>query len=504
MSTSMIHALRFVLFLLVSVQLWAEVLPAGSAIELRLLGPVGSRTSHAGDPIEALVIAPVTREGEVLIPAGATITGRIQSVGRLGLGLKRARATIQLQFDTLHLPDGPNFPIHTRLAQVQTAKEKVNANGVIGGIRPGASLPATASYYVLPILCLDPDLGLPVLAVKFLIARSPDSEIYFPRGTEFFLEVVDPLQVSAMRKGNTGNDVRPLSASDLDSARELLGRLPMQQAEHGSNHPSDLLNIFFLGTRDQLNRAFRAAGWSGAQDRSLVTIYRMYHCMIQRTSYSAAPMGKLKLNGMIADVDYQKSLDTFSKRHHIRLWKQPNTDVWLSAATEDVSYRIHRGHLTHASDPHIDDERAKVLNDLAFTGCLESAGLMSRDWAVQPDPDSTPVQTDGKMAVLRLNDCLHPRTMPEPTPDNRGQPRRIVQILEAIRTDLIRSNPVSLAFNMRRMVEETPSYGLNTFRMRRTVASQIRVAGSSPSEQEAESHRWIRSSVLDASDSGVQ
>src|SRR4051812_33266637 len=112
----MMHALRLGLFLLLSVQSWAELVPGGSAIELRLLAPVGSRTSHAGDSIEALVIAPVTRDGEVLIPAGATLAGRVQSVARLGLGLKRSRATIQLQFDTLHLPDGPNFPIHTRLA----------------------------------------------------------------------------------------------------------------------------------------------------------------------------------------------------------------------------------------------------------------------------------------------------------------------------------------------------------------------------------------------------
>src|SRR3954454_4507881 len=107
----MMHALRLGLLLFLSVQSWAELLPGGSAIELRLLGPVGSRTSHAGGPIEALVIAPGPPGGEVLTPAGATMAGRVQSVGRLGLGLKRSRATIQVQFDTLRLPDGPNFPI---------------------------------------------------------------------------------------------------------------------------------------------------------------------------------------------------------------------------------------------------------------------------------------------------------------------------------------------------------------------------------------------------------
>ena len=487
---------RLGLLFLLSATLWAETLPSGSGLEVRLLRPVGSRISHAGDPIEAVVIAPVTQDGQVLVPFGATLSGRIQSVARLGLGLKRARATLEFQFDSLHLQDGSEMPIHTRLAYVETAKEKVSESGVVGGIRPAANLSSTASYYVLPILCLDPAFGVPVFAVKSLIARSPDSEIFFPAGTELVLRLVQPLKLIA-GKNVTSRDIEPLSSSDLANARALLERLPSQQADQGPNHPSDLLNILFLGTSDQLSRAFRAAGWSGAQERSLLTIYRMYHCMVQRTSYSAAPMGKLKLNGLLADADYQKSLNTFSKRHHLRVWHQPNTDAWLSAATEDISYRFHRGHLTHTSDAHIDDERAKVLNDLAFTGCLESGALVSRDWVIRPYPDSKVIQTDGRVAVLRLNDCLHPRTMPTVSAKS-GQPERLLQILEAIRTDLVRSNPISLAFNMRRMVEETP----NSFRLMRAAANQAPIAGSQVSEQKAEVHHWMRSSVLDASSDG--
>lgn len=497
------QAARLGIILLLSVTLRAETLPSGSNLELRLVRPVGSRISHVGDSIEAQVIAPVTRNGEALVPAGATITGRVQSVGRLGLGLKRARATIQLDFDSLHLPEGPSLPVHTRLATVEAAKEKVDTAGVVGGIRPAANLSATASYYVLPVLWLDPEFGIPFLALKCLIARSPDSEIYFPAGTEFFLQLLDPVELPASRRISNGVDFQALSSSDLDTARALLGRLPTQQADHGPDHPSDLLNILFLATSEQLNRAFRAAGWSGAQARSLLTIYRMYHCMVQRSAYSDAPMGQLKLNGLKADADYQKSLNTFSKRHHLRLWHQPESDAWFSAATEDISYRFHRGRLTHASDPHIDNERTKVLNDLAFTGCLESAALISRDWVVKPDPDSAEIHTDGKVAVLRLNDCLHPRQMAEPTSDHQRQQRRSLQVLNAIRTDLIRSNPVSLAFNTKRMVKGTPTNGLNTFRVRRAPADQPTVtARSAPAEQDHDPHRWIRSSVLDISSDG--
>ena len=62
-----------------------------------------------------------------------------------------------------------------------------------------------------------------------------------------------------------------------------------------------------------------------------------------------------------------------------RGWKQGQEDAWLGAATEDVSYKFQRMHLTHATDPLIDNERTKVLNDVAFTGCLDAATVMARD-----------------------------------------------------------------------------------------------------------------------------
>ena len=227
------HQVRLGLILLISATLWAETLPSGSGLEVRLLRPVGSRISHPGDPIEAVVIAPVTQYGRVLVPFGATLSGRIQSVDRLGLGLKRARATMEFQFDTLHLQEGSDMPIRTRLAYVETAKEKVSESGMVGGIRPAANLSTTASYYVLPILCLDPAFGVPVLAVKFLIARSPDSEIFFPAGTELVLRLMQPLEVVTTGKEVPRTKVQPLSPSDLANAQALLDRLPSKQADHG-------------------------------------------------------------------------------------------------------------------------------------------------------------------------------------------------------------------------------------------------------------------------------
>jgi LssY C-terminus len=51
-------------------------------------------------------------------------------------------------------------------------------------------------------------------------------------------------------------------------------------------------------------------------------------------------MQELTLDGKAAEAAYQKSLDTFSKRHHLRLWKQQQSGFWLGTATEDIGYKF--------------------------------------------------------------------------------------------------------------------------------------------------------------------
>src|SRR3982750_45860 len=131
----------------------AELLSAGTGIEVRLSVSTGSRTSYADDPIQGVVIAPVFSEGKLLIPPGTLISGRIEKVQRLGLGLKHLTAILEYRFDSLHWPNGQTSPISAQLVKLETAKEQVNAGGVIRGIYPTASLSSSVAFYALPIIC---------------------------------------------------------------------------------------------------------------------------------------------------------------------------------------------------------------------------------------------------------------------------------------------------------------------------------------------------------------
>jgi hypothetical protein len=469
----------------------AEVLDAGTRFEARLSTPSGSRISHTGDRIEATVIAPVFEDERLMIPQGAIVSGAVVGVERLGLGLKHLTAGIAYRFDTVRLPNGAVIPIDAKVTQVETAKERVNAEGVIGGIYPTANVSSSAAFYVLPLLCIDPEFGVPILGVKFLIARSPDPEIYLPAGTEVILELTAEADIPY--EGNLPQEVAPLSGAEKANGSRVLAELPQQRTDRGRNRPSDLINILFLGSRESINRAFQAAGWTGAQRSSIRSIYRMYHCMVQRMGYSMAPMGKLTLNGLTADAEYQKSLNTFSKRHHVRLWKQQGGDAWLGAATEDVGYKLRRMHLTHATDPIIDNERAKVLNDLAYTGCVEAATLMTRDSSDDVNRQELSIRTDRKVAVLRMGGCANPRIMPnESTAEGPRAPRRLVQAMVALRNDLIRTNPVSLAYSTIRAIHNHEA--------RRGNSSLSAFSGSrqKPDLKQASAQpEWIRPSVLD-------
>jgi hypothetical protein len=470
----------------------AEEIAAGTDLEARLYTPTGSRFSHPGDPVQAVVIAPIVVDGRLVVPQGAIISGAVEKVERLGLGLKHLTAGIGYRFDTLRLPNGTPIPIQAHVVDVETAKERVNAQGLVGGIYPTANVSSSIALYTLRLLCVDPDLGVPMLGIKFLIARSPDPEIYFPPGTEMILQLSAKLDVPI--DGVSHDRVASLSAAEMADARRIVSELPHQRTDRGRNRPADLINILFFGDRDSISRAFRAAGWSGAQRNSLLSIYRIYHCMVQRMGYGMAPMGKLTLNGLAADAEYQKSLDTFSKRHHLRLWKQNDQNVWLGAATEDIGYTVRQLHLTHATDPLIDNERTKVLNDLSFAGCVEAASLISRD-AVNAWGDKLHFAgTDGNIAVIRVNDCREPRSLVfEAGKSEPHEHRRAVQALLALENDIVRSNPISFASNTLRLLRENQGDHSNQISSP-FLPQNKRNADLSESGAPL---RWVRPSVLD-------
>lgn len=433
---------------LLSVPVSAQDLPEGTVLEARLSGATGSRLSHLGDPIEATIIAPVSFHGRILIPQGSRLLGSVTGATAIGLGLKNSTATLTYGFHALLRPGCAPVPINTQLVEVDTAKEHVDNHGTVYGIHPIVSLSSGIAYFAGPLLLADPAIGAPIWGVKSVIAPSANPEIRFPTGAELILRVSTAVTLPEPTAGFRV-PAEPFSLSDVNQIDELL-KDSEQRAQMGGR-PSDIVNVLFLGSRSQMDRAFHASGWVQAQRKSPVSLYRMYLALTKRSGYPRAPTNALTLNGVSSSFVRQKSLDTVQKRHHVRVWQYPQRpNVWLGAAAEDVGFRFRVTHWTHSTDPDIDNERAKVVNDLAFVECVDAAGLLSRTSAdlVQDSKAQYPILTDGNIAVVRLNDCIDPNLMAGVLETSAvHQRRRVARALTGFRDDLVRSNIVFTTYN---------------------------------------------------------
>jgi hypothetical protein len=451
------HEACFLTFsmLLFSLALSAQDLPAGTALEARLSGATGSRISRRGDAIEATIIAPASVQGRMLVPQGSKLVGSIATATAIGFGLKHFTANIAYSFNTLQLPGGAEIPVNTQLVEVETAKEHVDNLGTVHGIHPIVSLSSGWTYCAAPLLLVDPPLGATLWGVKFLVAPSPNPEIDFPAGTEVILRLTAPLTLPALNP-DSSVPIKSFSRGDLLDIEHLL-KNSAQRAYIGTR-ASDIVNVLLIGSPNQMDRAFHASGWSLAQRKSPMSLFRMYHALAKRLGYPKAPMNALTLNGVPSAFVHQKALDTVERRHHVRLWQYAQKEnVWLGAAAEDVGFRFEVTHWTHYTEPNIDNERAKIVNDLAFTGCVNAVGLLSRPSAdlVQDPKAEHPILTDGDVAVIQLNDCSHPNIMPGVS-EMSNQPRRVrlTHVLRAFRNDLVGSNILFTTFNTLKLLKK--------------------------------------------------
>jgi len=139
----------------------------------------------------------------------------------------------------------------------------------------------------------------------------------------------------------------------------------------------------FLGTRTQLQAAFWEANWFEADDVNVKSAIKVAQATVRQTGYTKAPVSTLLLEGRPPDLVFQKSLNTFAKRHHLRVCKLPQMyhgqEVWIGAATHDIATSISRANTkwSHRIDPHIDREREWVGTDLLFVGTAKSYAMVT-------------------------------------------------------------------------------------------------------------------------------
>jgi len=349
-------------------------------VTVRLLDPVSSVHSRAGDHIRAVMVSP---------PTGIQTEGVLTEIKRIEG--KQKRAEIRMQFEHGQ----------AALVEVDNARETVSGDGVIQGIPLLRAAPSKTEGAVLLAAYAHPVL-LALLAITQITRREVDKpEITFPPGTEMILKWPHSLPDSEA--------ARLLPLPDVPETQHLVDRLPMRTATRAGT-PSDITNLLFVGDRKKLEDAFLAAGWIRAQHMTPKAAAKGLLAIADAHAFKQAPVSPMALSGRLPDLVFEKQNDTLAKRHHIRIWQQEGTlfgqPVWLAAATHDtgIEFSKQKKWFTHCIDPRIDLERQKIVDDLTFVRSLRSLGLIDRLRVPTSGLNATggTFETDGKIAVLFL------------------------------------------------------------------------------------------------------
>jgi LssY C-terminus len=121
------------------------------------------------------------------------------------------------------------------------------------------------AFYTVPLLFIDPAIGAPVWGIKFIVAPSANPEIYFPAGTEMVLQLTAAASIPAPNT-NFLFPVTSLSPADQTDPEQVLQN--SSPRAYMGKRASDVINVLLIGSRNQIDRAFYAAGWAEAQRKS--------------------------------------------------------------------------------------------------------------------------------------------------------------------------------------------------------------------------------------------
>ncbi|MGI8988078.1 MAG: LssY C-terminal domain-containing protein [Bryobacteraceae bacterium] len=382
----------------------AVEVPAGAELRIRLTERVDSGAAKPKQPVKAALIMPLVVDGKIVAPAGAELSGVVQAVEPVTDPHKPAG--LLLDFNRLQMPGGEKEKMSAKVAGVDNARESVDDTGKIVGIIGSETFAARIDQGIGKLAQKYAGLAGVLQATKEAAGvKEANPEIVYEPGVELTLKLAQPLEIEKPSEGDAAN-LQPFP-SDADVV-EMVAAQPFRTLAANPPRPSDMTNLLFVGTQDKIEKAFAGAGWSTAAALNGQSKLETARAVIEERGYKEAPVSTLLLDGNPPDLVFQKQNNTFSQRHHLRIWRRPGDfdgqPIWVCAATHDIGIDFSDRDKTfiHKIDPDIDKERAKVVSDLLFTHLVKSMELVDRPQVPKHSQNATGdnLETDGKMAVL--------------------------------------------------------------------------------------------------------
>ena len=379
--------------------------PAGTPIEIRLKSKISTKTARPKDPVEAIVIEPVLVDDQFAIPAGAPVGGVVDKTQQAAA--PDERSTLVLNFTEIEI-NGARLKLQAQLAGIDNARESLDDQGQINGILPSETITGELDAGLNKLSARFSGLADLLSAAKNAVLKPADTAITYDAGVELALKLKAPLELAG--PGGPGPAAKVGPIPNEAALEQMVTREPFQTMAQRPAKPSDLTNILLLGNEQAVQQAFADAGWSSAASLDTRAKFETFRAVAESRGYSEAPVSVLLLDGKPPDLVFEKLNNTFAQRHHLRVWRRPSTfqgrAVWAIAATHDTGISFSQDDRTfiHKIDSQIDRERAKVVNDLIFSGHVTAVALVDRPAVPQHAQNATgdSLDTDGKIAVLLL------------------------------------------------------------------------------------------------------
>jgi hypothetical protein len=184
-------------------------LPEGATIRVELLDRLSTTASEKGEAFRSRVASDVLQGGQVLIPAGAEIDGRLAEVSS---GHPGGRGSMLLRPETVILADGTRYQLHAEVSSTPGAKSRVGSEGKIlpgsrlkrDGIEYGGAVGAGATTGAIvggPVGAMTGGLIGAGLVTAHLIISHPQATL--EQGSVLIFTLTEPLQMApASASGN--------------------------------------------------------------------------------------------------------------------------------------------------------------------------------------------------------------------------------------------------------------------------------------------------------------
>ncbi len=169
----------------------AARLPEGTQIQIRLTTAINTSTAKQNQPFEAVVIAPVTVGEQLVVGAGAKVTGHIKEV--TAATQPDDQAVLELAFDQISDSAGAKANIAAKIAGVDNARESVDANGRITGIIASQTGSGRLDQGIKKVEQRYSGIGGLLGTIKQAVLKEPDANIDYEPGVEMTIALTKAL-----------------------------------------------------------------------------------------------------------------------------------------------------------------------------------------------------------------------------------------------------------------------------------------------------------------------